>query len=271
MVDDSKADVEAHKRELMASAAMLFAVQQDSGDKVRKQTMMAYGRLVDAHLLIMGVLASGLLRIDGKITPVTSTAEERDALFASFIIGLVVCENTIVEGRYLQALALLRQEMETLAQLKAVREGTRRRNQPPNVKILDKSLARMYGELSAAAHVSNHDMIRSATAWDVPRDDLPGSTSGTRQFPLFDENLARRSFVLHLMLTRWVIVELATDLLQRYAGDGFTEREAEAARLAEKLMQLEGMVTIDDIDAFCPLMTSKDCSSDPTHKQETSK
>jgi hypothetical protein len=86
---------------------MLFALQRVFGDKVREQTMKAYGRLVDAHLLTTGVLAAALLRVNGKITPITPTSEERNALFASFVIGIEACESAIAEGRYLQALALL--------------------------------------------------------------------------------------------------------------------------------------------------------------------
>jgi hypothetical protein len=244
--DDIEPDVEAHKRDLIEPAATLFAVQRIHGDKVREQTMKAYGRLIDAHLLLMGVLGSALLRINGKIIPITPTSEERDALFASFIIGIDTCENAIAEGRYLQGLALLRQEMEILAQLKAVRAGKRNEKRSPNIGVLEKSLARMYDELSAAAHVSRHDLVRPATAWDVSGDDLPGPTSGTRQFPVFDETLARRSFALHLMLTHWFIAEMAIDLLERHDGDGFTNRETEAATLAELLMHAEGMVTIDE-------------------------
>lgn len=246
--NDIEADVEAHKRELLEPAATLFAVQRVHGDKVREQTMKAYGRLIDAHLLIMGVPASALLRANGKIIPSTPTSEERDALFASFIIGIDACESAIAEGRYLQALALLRQEMETLAQLKAVRAGKRNEKQSPNIGVLEKSLARMYDELSAAAHVSKHDLIRSVTAWEFSGDDLLGPTNGTRQFPVFNEDLARRSFALHLMLTRWILAEMAIDLLKRHDGDGFTRRETEAATLAELLMQTEKMVTIDEAD-----------------------
>ncbi len=88
--------------------------------------MRAYGQFIDAHLLATGVLASALFCIHGKITETTPMASERDALFAAFVIGLEACERAIAEGRYLQAHALLRQEMETLAQFKAVRAGKRR-------------------------------------------------------------------------------------------------------------------------------------------------
>jgi len=60
-----------------------------------------------------------------------ATSEERKAHFAGFVIGMNACESAIEEARYLQAHALLRQEMEILAQLKAVREGRRKPNGSP--------------------------------------------------------------------------------------------------------------------------------------------
>lgn len=242
MTDDIEAAVEVHQRELIESAATLYAVQKIYGDKVREQSKTAYRRLVDAHLLITGVLASGLLRISGKITPITDTSEERDALFASYIIGMEPCERAIEEGRYLQAHALLRQEMETLAQLKAVTAGKRNENRSPNVAVLEESIARLYGELSAAAHVSKHHMVRAVTEWDVSGENLPGPTSGTRYFPAFVEELARRSFSLHLVLPLRLIEEMSINLRERYGDDGFTEREAEAVNLAVQLMITEGML-----------------------------
>lgn len=237
--------LEGHQRELIEAATMLFAVQQVYGEKVREQTKTAYAHLVDAHLLIMGVLAAALLRVNGKIAPVTRTSEQRKALFASFVLGIRACESAIEEGRYLQALALLRQEMETLAQLKAVRAGKRRTNGSPNVVVLEKSLARLYGELCAAAHVSKHDIVRSSTECEVSGDDLPGPTSGTRYFPALNDQLARRSFSLHLMLTIGLIDEMSIDLREQHAEQNFTARDAKALRLAQVLMHTEGMVELD--------------------------
>lgn len=242
MTDDIEAALEAHKSELIKSAATLYAVQETRGDKVREQSKASYRRLVDAHLLITGVLATGLLRINGKITPIMNASEERDALFAAFVIGMTVCECAIEEGRYLQAHALLRQEMEILAQLKAVAAGKRNQNGSPDVAVLEKSIARLYGGLSAAAHVSKHHAVRSATEWDVSGENLPGPTSGTRYFPAFDEELARRSFALHLVLTLRLIEELSIDLREQHGDDGFTQRECEAVNLAVQVMMAEGLL-----------------------------
>lgn len=245
MTDDIEAAVEAHQREMIESAAALYAVQKIYGDKVREQSKAAYRRLVDAHLLITGVLATGLLRTNGKITPITDTSEERNALFASYVIGMEACERAIEEGRYLQAHALLRQEMETLAQLKAVTAGKRNENRSPNVAVLENSLARLYDGLSAAAHVSKHHMVRAATEWDVSDENLPRPTSGTRYFPAFVEELARRSFSLHLMLTIRLIEEMSIELHEQNGDDGFTEREVEAVNLAVQLMIAEGVLEQD--------------------------
>lgn len=244
--DDIGAAVEAHQHELIEPAVTLFAVQRVYGDNVREQTMKGYGQLVDAHLLTTGVLAAALLRVNGKITPNTDTSEERNALFASFVIGICACESAIAEGRYIQAGALLRQEMETLAQLKAVSNGTRKKNSSPSVRVLENSISRLYGSLSAAAHLSKHHIIRAVTEWDVSGENLPGSTSGTRYFPVFDKGLARRLFGLHLVLTLRIIEELSIDFHEKHGDDGFTEREAEALNLALQLMTAEEILKPDD-------------------------
>ena len=238
-------EVEAQKLELIESAATLFAVQRLHGEKTQEQTMQSYGRLVDAHLLIVGVLASALLRVNGKISPTTPTSEERDALFASFVIGMEVCEKAIAEGRYLQASALLRQEMETVTQLKAVSVGKRKAEGSPNVSVLESSLKQLYGDLSAAAHVSKHHIVRTATEHEISGDDLPGPTSGTRYFPVLDESLARRLFSLHLMLIIGLIEELSIDHHERHTEDCFSSRDTRRIELAILLMQAEGMVIID--------------------------
>ncbi len=244
--DDFEATVDSHQRELIESAATLYAVQKIHGDDVREQTKQAYGRLIDVHLLITGVLATGLLRINGKTTPYTAAHEERSSLFANYVIGMVVCERAIEEGRYLQAHALLRQEMETLAQLKAVSAGKRKDRRSPNVKVLEKSLSQLYDELSAAAHVSKHHVVRAVTELDLSGKDLPRQTNGTRYFPAFDEGLARRSFGLHLILTLRLLEELSADVHKQHGDDGFTERESEAVNLAVELMIAEGMLELDN-------------------------
>lgn len=137
--------IEDYKRAMIQPAAMLYGIQKMFGDQARTRTKQAYGRLIDAHPLVAGVLGAGLLRINGVVTEITATSEPRNGLFAAFVIGLKACESAIEEARYLQAHTLLRQELEILAQLKAVRAGRRKPNSSPNVTALDPSLRRLYG------------------------------------------------------------------------------------------------------------------------------
>lgn len=162
--DDFDATVEAHQRELIESAATLYAVQKICGDTVREQTKRAYGRLVEVHLLTTGVLATGLLRINGKITPYTATNEERSSLFANYVIGMVVCERAIEEGRYLQAHALLRQEMETLAQLQS---GERRgAKKPPFAIPPNNRLETLKGERAEQWSIRINGQWRVCFVWN---------------------------------------------------------------------------------------------------------
>ncbi|HYM88148.1 MAG TPA: hypothetical protein VES92_03445, partial [Nitrospiraceae bacterium] len=69
---------------------------------------------------------------------------------------------------------------------------------------------------------------------------------GTRYFPAFVEQLARRSFALHLMLTLRLIEEMSIDLREQHGDDGFTQREGEAVNLAVQLMITEGMLEQDN-------------------------
>jgi hypothetical protein len=241
--DDFDSQVEFHTKKLINPASLVCAVQSVYGTQVRAKTMEAYGRLRDAHLLVAGALGSALLRTNGKVTRTTPTLTERNALFASLVIGLSACEDAIAEGRYLQAAALLRQEVETLAQLKAVRVGKRKETKAPNIGLIERSIARLYGDLSSAAHVSRDSLVRDVTTYDGPHTGPADSTSLTRFFPDFDEGLARRLFALHLCVVLHASDEMDADLREKH-GRGFSEREAEALQLALRLMVNERMVEL---------------------------
>jgi hypothetical protein len=136
------------------------------------------------------------------------------------------CQET-----YLQAGALLRQEVETLAALSEVTAGKRKDGRVPNLGYLEPSIARLYGDLSAAAHVSKHHIVDAATEWTEAIDGAPGSAAVTRHFPVFDENLARWLYALHIYLTLRLIEQLRIDFSEK-GHDAFTQREARAVDLA---------------------------------------
>lgn len=233
--------VEFHPADLLEAAATLYLIQEERGQTASGQTRQAYGRLRDANLLVTGVLASVLMRVQAHIPIRTSQSEERDALYASFVIGMDLCERAIEEARYLQALTLLRHEMETLAKLQAVQHGTRGRSCAPNLRNLEPSMKRMYGKLSDAVHLRVHATLRHATRSTHKLHDAPRLAGAARYFPMFDRELARRSFGLHIYLTLRLIDALGADLQARHSPV-VSERELQAVNRAVELLLIEGVL-----------------------------
>lgn len=245
MSDDFENSVRAFQEDLVESARLVASHFRFQADKVREQTLSAYGRLNDAHLLLSGVLGAALLRVNGKITPAGTNTAELNALFAAFVIGMDACERAIAEGAYLQAGALLRQEMETIARMAEVRQGRQRDGRQANVALLEESLARQYGSLSGAAHVAQPGIVRLATEHDLAEIEVPGPTSAARFFPVFNRDTARRLFAVHLLLMGNLIQEMSIEHDERHAEeDGFSARDVQAVQLAMALMQQEGLVEL---------------------------
>lgn len=252
MDDATEAELDAAvndcRERLLEPFATILAIQKVSGDAVREETRAALGDLRDAHLLVVGIAGSFMLRTNGKLAPFDADRDARGALFATLIMGLGLCEQAIEEGRYLQSHALLRQELELLARLVAIRTGTGRAGRTANVAGLEASLKRLYGSLSDAAHLTRSDLVREATRLSVETPDDPGSVSGTRYFPAIDRDVARRSFALHLYILIHVIAEISGDIAAALPDAFITEEEARALNLAIRVMMREGMLEPDDAD-----------------------
>jgi hypothetical protein len=237
---DTTTRLEELKGILNGPAATLNAGQRFASDQVREKTKAAFGRLVDAHLLVSGVIAGVLLRTDGKRTEDGLLHQERRVLFAAYVVGMPLCEQAIEEGRYLQALTLLRQEMETLAQIVTSHAGKRKPGEVANVAVLGKDIARTYGDLSAAAHSSNHDMASGLLTEILETEDR--ISTGTYFYPVQNMKLARQAFALHLVLTMNLIGQVAIDYNKAHPKDGFGPLDQEALNLAMDLMKAEGLV-----------------------------
>jgi len=228
------------KSVLTEPALTIRAAQDYAGNEVRAKTRDALGRMADAHLLIAGVIGGMLLRTDGKRTESGDAMHERCVLFASYVVGMSLCEQAIEEGRYLQSLALLRQEMETLAQVVSSQSGKRKHGKVANVTVLRKDISRLYGTLSAAAHSSKHSMASELLTRKVESEHR--ISTGTYFYPVLNAELARRAFALHLILTVDLICQMAVDYQQTHPSDGVGALDQETVNLALALMAEEGMV-----------------------------
>jgi hypothetical protein len=101
---------------------------EEAGHANMEQATKEYGEHVSyAHRLAMAAAIGMLRRFEEKpVTWVPDTAEKlshRFVLATSFLQGVYHCYEAIGKSLYVQAAALLRQEMETIAALVSARKG----------------------------------------------------------------------------------------------------------------------------------------------------
>lgn len=204
--------------------------------EIRERSKVAYGRLLDAHLGVMGAVGSLLKRRNKE--PGTSSPEVSAALplIASFIQGVDITETAISEGLYGQASALLRQELETIAALEEVKLGRRRDGRTPNVKHVPWSLGQMYGALSSVAHVAKLDDLQSI--YGMARD---GNAVPVSMVAQFNEVLARQLYSLHVALLSLASFHLNRLFTELY-GSGMNQQELMCFLVASHVLEEEGFL-----------------------------
>ncbi|EHU0317757.1 hypothetical protein KY022_002121 [Vibrio parahaemolyticus] len=147
--------------------------------------------------------------IDGRDVIIESEQRKRfESVLSSFVIGLTSNERSIIESDYVQASCLLRQELETLSQLRHILRGTEVDGETPKRNNIEKYLKNVYRELCALTHVSEFSSIN-----DLTSTSLEGGSSLV--LPLRSDCLATYSdlilkalFSIHIILVKKVISEL---------------------------------------------------------------
>jgi hypothetical protein len=220
-------------------AGFLAAVQTEFGKTARSQSIEALGRLMQANYLTTKLVASIGMRMDRKKVLLNSVHEERSGLFAVFVLGLFVITDAIIEARYLQAHALIRQEIEILAHLTSIRQG-RPRKPTPNVGGLREDIRRLYGSLSQSAHLSHHHIVRTAVGASSSPEGYE-DTQITRFYPEVDPGIARRSYALQTFIMMQVAEEVCLGPEGCCLG-AFTDEDRENLRAAIDIMKSEGML-----------------------------
>lgn len=130
------------------------------------------GELIHAHTLLMGVIASILEVNSNKQVPTTGEETQRKfVLLMSFIQGISLCEQSILQGLYLQAGSLVRQEYETLILLNEVQKGRRRDGKSPNPANFPWDNRGLYPLLSALTHLSNHYLLEAIVGYNTTWGD----------------------------------------------------------------------------------------------------
>lgn len=176
--------------------------------------------LVDAHALLLGVIGSMLEEHNGKPVPVADESVARKfVLTAAFIQGITLCEKSILDGLYLQAGSLIRQEYETLILLNEIKAGTRRDGKVGNAKHAFWKGNKHYGELSALAHLSNHQILESIIGYNTTWGDFASTT------PSYQRENALRLYGFHTSMLLGLVEELK-DLYTKMYNFTLSDRES---------------------------------------------
>jgi hypothetical protein len=153
--------------------------------------------LLAANAAVIACIGSILSRPD-RAVPLEKAKEKvrRAAVHVAVVQGVHIVEYCLATGSYVQAAALIRQELEAPDGLRGIREGQQKDGATPRLKAL-KHLGRPYSQLTGLAHLSTHDLLAHVT-------DLFDSGFDHRHNPAF----ARYLLGLHLA----ALVGLALDM-----------------------------------------------------------
>lgn len=218
--------------ERLAKGIKLLGAQKQQGMANRELSKTAYGKMLEGHLQTLAAVAGLLERHNLKPGKTNPTVSHRLALIASFLQGVDTAETAISEGFYLQAAALLRQELETIAALGEVVSGDRKDGKVPNVKHVGWNLRVLCGDLSKGTHVCDETLLSNAYGAGFAAGD---GRDPTTLVPKFYREVARSLYGTHLAL----LLQLATQL-----GILFEEMYDESYDAAEYTFLMGGIESL---------------------------
>ncbi len=143
----------------------LFRSIELAEENLNIESLNNYGSLYEAYELLGNLLIA--LVNQGSYDPdsVNENASQRIALTTGLLQASTVPERLVRSGQYWASVAVLRQQMESLARLRQIREGLKSvANKPANVSLLPMALRTSYGRLSELAHVSNGELLQDLVA-----------------------------------------------------------------------------------------------------------
>jgi hypothetical protein len=176
------------------------------------------------------------MRQNGKPGKSSPEISHRLLLLASFVQGIDLCESAVSEGFYLQAAALLKQELETISAIEELKQGCRKDGRTPNVAYAPWSLGTLYGVLNDAAHVGKGAVLQSVLAM-APRE----AARPVAMTPQFNPNFAKQLFGVHTALLCWACLEVDA-LHNEIYGHGLAVEETQTLLAAVHRLSEAGVL-----------------------------
>ena len=166
--------------------------------KVRKESEIRCTPIIQLHKTVLKSIDAYLIRAQG--IPFKGSIEDIEPLYliAQFLQGVELSFSAILDGLYVQAANLQKQQIETLTALEEARCGKRRDTTTPNVQNRMPHFKAEYQNLNNAAHPSNRAYIISLSGKTTSQSSGPSSVP---QFRLdLCESMLRNhcTYLIHL-------------------------------------------------------------------------
>jgi hypothetical protein len=197
-------------------------------------------RLTEAHAFAWSALGNLISRSAGAKIMEDPDVSQQLNLISHFLQSINLCEVAVVEGLYLQAATLLRQEHEIISAVQELGVGKRKDGKTPHATIgVLKNMGKAYGELSGAAHVSQSVLLHSIIEMEK------GELRGPSAFPIYHRELARNLYALHVCYIV-LMARIAGEVNEVIGLSGLSEDEEKMVVLAMSTLHEEGLIDIEE-------------------------
>lgn len=145
---------------------------------------------------------------------VDEVSSQWEAVFSVINMASGPILQLALRGLYLQAICLIRQEYEGIAQLSHIARGTRNESRAPHIGPLEDEIKPWYGELSEGAHISSDAITQLQSVRFGGDDQIVCLPYGASLIPCYNQHTTSVLLEMHVKL-RGELLKLLTVYVEK--------------------------------------------------------
>jgi hypothetical protein len=204
--DDRQVGDEAH--EIVELFRHSYILEKTFAERSREIRVLSEQHIAEELFEIRRALVSALafiLYCKSGIPGITSPSiHQRLTLISTFSQGFIITESLILEGNYIKAAAILKQDFEGMTRLIALRESKKvKRGKLVSIQsVFRGKQGELYGDLNDIAHVSKDDVLVSLLDTILNNDVV-----GISPLPSFNAAISLQMYSSYLTILHNIVVE----------------------------------------------------------------
>lgn len=224
------------------ASAQLNLQYRDARSRIESAAISAFKEtnsdLLEAHEWLLSAILNQRERL--ILTRFLNDDPSIDAqltLLATFIQGVCSCSSLILTGQFVQAAAIIKQELEIIEAIGEYARGSRKDGKTPRLHRYRNSFGRVYGTLNEYAHASVNDRVKETVF------EINGGTRAASILPKPNMDLSVTFFGVHLL----AVVDAALEqsrLCEVLYGDQFSDAEKAAVCGAIEVLERRQTITL---------------------------